>query len=360
MVRDSDFNFTVTLSDDSVNGEYGEMEFADGVTSFTLKDGESKTATGLEPGITYTVEETNANTDYYEIEKESQTGEIIGGNVAKAYFENIREYATVDITVSSQQKWKPGSTAVYKLFFTKNPNIPYETAALKDFDGSTINGHKFVNGICELELPIGETTSLHVLPGNITILRDSYSFLPADNASYLANISKGETKEVTKEYSYAKYNLYLFKSRSPYVSERQYFKICIDVNTPEENMLLEDYTCNTLWGDVNFTSDDNNHVEVSLPANAGNNNTYYYPVPAGSQVTIYEDADDAVGYDVTYSLDSINNIDKTYQVTVTNTVAASQASLSKKARSTNIPDSLTFVIGEESDIDALDSTDSED
>ena len=52
-----EFRFTVTLSDKTVNGTYGDMTFIDGVAEFTLKDGESKTAARLLPGIRYTVTE---------------------------------------------------------------------------------------------------------------------------------------------------------------------------------------------------------------------------------------------------------------------------------------------------------------
>ena len=53
-----EFTFTVTLSDDSIDGDFGDMTFVSGVATFKLKDGESKTATGLPDGITYTVTET--------------------------------------------------------------------------------------------------------------------------------------------------------------------------------------------------------------------------------------------------------------------------------------------------------------
>ena len=59
-----DFGFKVTLSDTTINGTYGEMEFKDGVATFTLKDGETKTASGLpldEKGeLGYTVDETDS------------------------------------------------------------------------------------------------------------------------------------------------------------------------------------------------------------------------------------------------------------------------------------------------------------
>ena len=42
-----DWNFTVTLSNKTISGVYGEMEFQSGVASFTLKHDQSKTAWGI-------------------------------------------------------------------------------------------------------------------------------------------------------------------------------------------------------------------------------------------------------------------------------------------------------------------------
>jgi hypothetical protein len=56
-VADRSFRFVVTLNDDRINGTYGDMTFEDGVAKFYLKDGESKTATGLPAGVEYIVEE---------------------------------------------------------------------------------------------------------------------------------------------------------------------------------------------------------------------------------------------------------------------------------------------------------------
>ena len=50
---EQNFEFTVTLSDTSVNGMYGDIEFINGTATFVLKHGESKTAYGLPAGIQY-------------------------------------------------------------------------------------------------------------------------------------------------------------------------------------------------------------------------------------------------------------------------------------------------------------------
>ena len=54
------FTFTVTLDEwdgMKISGTYGDMEFVDGVATFTLRSGQSMTATGLPSGISYRVEE---------------------------------------------------------------------------------------------------------------------------------------------------------------------------------------------------------------------------------------------------------------------------------------------------------------
>lgn len=103
---DRDFRFTVTLSDKTISGMYGDMEFKAGVASFTLKHGETKTATALPAGITYTVKEDDYSKDGYVVSKTGDTGTIIKDKVVKAAFTN-----TKDITVSQPNNpQNPGMT----------------------------------------------------------------------------------------------------------------------------------------------------------------------------------------------------------------------------------------------------------
>ena len=83
------FNFTVTLSDTGINGTFGEMTFADGVATFVLKHGESKTA-ALPAGITYTVTETEANQDGYTTTDANASGSIVKDATVTAAFTNTR------------------------------------------------------------------------------------------------------------------------------------------------------------------------------------------------------------------------------------------------------------------------------
>ena len=84
------FNFTVTLGDTGINGTFGEMTFADGVATFVLKHGESKTAVGLPAGITYTVTEAEADKDGYTTTSVNASGSIIKDDTAAVTFTNTR------------------------------------------------------------------------------------------------------------------------------------------------------------------------------------------------------------------------------------------------------------------------------
>ncbi len=84
------FNFTVTLSDTGINGTFGDMNFANGVATFVLKHGESKTAVDLPAGITYTVTEAEADKDGYTTTSVNASGSIIKDDTAAVTFTNTR------------------------------------------------------------------------------------------------------------------------------------------------------------------------------------------------------------------------------------------------------------------------------
>lgn len=94
--KDKAFHFTVTLSDQTISGTYGDMEFTDGVAAFTLKHGESKTAAGLPAGVTYEVTETEADQDGYATAKTGDTGTIEKDVISTAAFTNTKDASPVD------------------------------------------------------------------------------------------------------------------------------------------------------------------------------------------------------------------------------------------------------------------------
>ena len=83
----SEFGFTITLSDATVNGTYGDVTFKDGVGRVTLRDGETAVIPGLDAGMGYTV----AEDDYsgsYTTESTGATGTIVAGQSSAASFVN--------------------------------------------------------------------------------------------------------------------------------------------------------------------------------------------------------------------------------------------------------------------------------
>ena len=91
------FSFTVMLSDTSINGTYGGMTFSNGVATFTLKHGESKTASGLPAGIRYSVAEASANQDGYTTTSTGERGTITANSAANAIFINAKDAISEDM-----------------------------------------------------------------------------------------------------------------------------------------------------------------------------------------------------------------------------------------------------------------------
>ena len=85
------FSFTVKL-DSSLSGTYGDMTFENGVAEFTLKHGESKTATKLPAGTHYTV--TESENEGYSVTAEGDTGDIVKNKAAVAVFVNHKDGKT--------------------------------------------------------------------------------------------------------------------------------------------------------------------------------------------------------------------------------------------------------------------------
>ena len=108
------FNFTVTLGDTGINGTFGEMTFADGVATFVLKHGESKTALKLPAGITYTVTETEADKGGYTTTSVNASGSIIKDNTAAVSFTNTRNSSS------------SGHSTRYTLHYESNGGTAYQ------------------------------------------------------------------------------------------------------------------------------------------------------------------------------------------------------------------------------------------
>ena len=164
-----EFHFTVTLSDTSISDTYGDMTFENGVASFALKHGESKTASGLPVDITYTVVEQEDNKDGYTTTATGTGGTITKDVTAEANFTNTKEDdpepgpdpkpETGSLTVSKTVAGNDGDTS--KAFhFT----VTLSNTSLSD----TYGDMTFENGVASFALKHGESKTASGLPVDIT------------------------------------------------------------------------------------------------------------------------------------------------------------------------------------------------
>lgn len=160
------FRFTIVLSDNTVNGKYGDMTFTNGQATFTMKHGQTMTATGLPHGATYTVTEAS---DGYTVNAENATGVISSGSVITATFINTK-YAYGDLRV---EKIIKGSAADMSKKFTFQVTL----------SDRSINGKygdmTFENGIATFKLGDHEVAIAEKLPAGI-----SYTVVELDYEDY--------------------------------------------------------------------------------------------------------------------------------------------------------------------------------
>ena len=161
---DKEFHFTVKLSDDEISGDYGDMTFADGAAAFTLKNGESKTATGLPADITYEVTEAEANQDGYVTAKTGNTGKITKDQTVTAAFVNTKnvtppEPENGNLTVSKAVAGNAGDMDKEFHFTIKLSNAEISG----DYGDMT-----FKDGVAAFLLKNGESKTAIDLPAGIT------------------------------------------------------------------------------------------------------------------------------------------------------------------------------------------------
>lgn len=98
-----DFPFSVTL-DKPISGTYGEMDFHDGAASFSLRDGEQRTAQGLPAGLGYEVTESPTQ-DYTAQRPDNAAGTIASGGADAVTYTNTYTGPAVEtgsLTVSKK------------------------------------------------------------------------------------------------------------------------------------------------------------------------------------------------------------------------------------------------------------------
>jgi hypothetical protein len=169
------FTFTVTLGNTSINGTYGNMTFANGVATVSLKSGKSATAEHLPEGTTYTV--TEAKNDDYVSTSQNATGTIADETTSTAVFTNARLY---ELTVSKQVSGSAASkTQAFPITITLfnsdgspvSGKFSYTGGTVSGVDGATApaNGSlTFTNGTATVSLSHGQQITVLGIPSGST------------------------------------------------------------------------------------------------------------------------------------------------------------------------------------------------
>ena len=191
--KDKEFSFTVTLSDRLINKTYGDMSFTNGVATFTLKHGESKTAVNLPTGVSYTIEEEDYTVAGYTTEKTGETGTISDGCNLTATFKNTRN--------------AEGSLTVSKTLAGNDTDSNKDFTFTIELNDSSINGTYseviFTNGKATIKLKGGESKTIEGLPNGVgyTVTETDYSsdgyVTTVSGTTGTSNVTSGTISEDT-------------------------------------------------------------------------------------------------------------------------------------------------------------------
>lgn len=176
--RSKDWQFRITLtgydpntSNGTLSESYGDMTFKNGVSAqFALIAGGSKTITGIPAGLTYKVEELNANADGYTADSAEMTGIIETNTEMTAAFLNHKEAVPAsNLTVSNTVRGSMGdkSKAFRFTLSLRDDTGPYLADILyKGNDGSAVILHS-EQGNYTFTLTHGQTVTFVGLPGGL-------------------------------------------------------------------------------------------------------------------------------------------------------------------------------------------------
>ena len=179
--QNKEFTFTVTLDKKDLSGQYGDMTFANGVATFTLKHGQSKTAPKLPTGVSYTVEE--SDNDGYTVTKTNTDGTIQKDTTATATFENYKGSSGGGTGTPNPPEEKLGTLMVTKTVSGSRGDQNKEFTFTVTLDKKDLNGQygdmTFANGVATFTLKHGQSKTANGLPTGV-----SYTVEESDNSGY--------------------------------------------------------------------------------------------------------------------------------------------------------------------------------
>ena len=172
----TDFTFTVTLDNTSINGTYGDMTFTNGVATITLKGGQSATAKYLPGGTGYTVTETS-NSDYAASSSTLAGTVPSDGTAATAAFTNTSLYKlTLSKTVSGQAA---STSQQFTMRITLKDASGNPLSGTYSYTGGTVSGSSATvpasgtitldaNGTGSVQLSAGQQVTIAGIPSGTT------------------------------------------------------------------------------------------------------------------------------------------------------------------------------------------------
>ena len=141
---------------DYVDGEFGDLFFEDGTARFTLKDGESKTATNLPAGLSYSVtEDENSN---YTTTSVDASGTIEKDTEKTAQFTNTRKTGTLNVSKTVRGEIPPENDTFFFTLTLKYNNQILDTLNLES------GALQIQNGQATFELKDGQSITIEGLP----------------------------------------------------------------------------------------------------------------------------------------------------------------------------------------------------
>ena len=274
-----EFNFTITLGDTGINGTFGQMEFENGVATFKLKDGETKKATGLPVGVTYSVEE-EANA-LFKTTSTNESGTIVyttgktdGSKKAPALKSSDNPPEMGDdpavISVEFVNTRKTGSLEVTKTVVNRNTvNTATDfnfTVTLSDL---TISGKfgdmTFTNGIATFALKHGEKAVATGLPTEVgyTVTETEVTGFTPDKTEETGTISGTASKAAfTNTYTAAgKYSPEVRKALNGRPLEKDQFTFTLTDKDGNELQAKNDAAGRVYFDDIEYDQDDMNKDE---------------------------------------------------------------------------------------------------
>lgn len=214
---DSEYNdddtFTIEVKLTGANGSYpyttntasGNLNFAGGSATLTLKKGQTATITGLPAGCKYTVSEMNIPAGYTAA-YENETGTIVAGETKATTVTNTFKVesttATLDVTkILSGRAWKEGDTFSFTLAAEDGTPMPAEggETATVTYEGGAAdaNSRQASFGAITYEKPGNYTYTI----SEIATKLPGFDTVPADVTATVDVVRNGNQLTASVSYS---------------------------------------------------------------------------------------------------------------------------------------------------------------